>query len=432
MNTTAEHTPLVDLMRYLSLHSAFYQDLFKKNGIDPLKIKTISDLQKIPFTHKADLQTRQADFVCVPRNKLIDHVSTSGTSGKPITLSLTESDLERLAENESNSFKIAGIHADDIIQLMCTIDRRFMAGLAYFLGARKLGAGIIRVGNGLPELQWTTIEEMKPTVLIAVPSFLNKMIHYAEANHIDLKKTSVKKVICIGEAIRHADNSLNALGRKITEKWPLQLFSTYASTEMSSAFTECEYSVGGHHQENLIIVELVDENGRVVKEGEPGELVVTPLGVEGMPLLRFKTGDICMAHSEPCKCGRKGLRLSPLLGRKNQMIKLKGTSLYPAAVYDILESHAAIKNYQIVIDSNELGTDEITIFVGLDPHENLFISEITDTFRAKLRVVPKLSVLSPDQVHKLLFPGNSRKAQKFIDNRANKLEDDTPREQSYK
>jgi phenylacetate-CoA ligase len=414
---TATHIPLKKLLSYVAQHSAFYKDVFKKNQVNIDTINTIEDLQKIPFTHKEDLQARNHDFICVPKNKLIDYVATSGTTGKPVTLALTEADLERLALNEYSSFKIAGISAEDTIQLMTTMDRRFMAGLAYFSGARKLGAGIIRVGNGIPELQWGTILEIKPSVIVCVPSFILRLIEFAETNNIDFKNSSVKKAICIGESIRHADFSLNALGKKIAQKWEIELYSTYASSEMATAFTECEAFRGGHLQPDLLIAEITDENGRPVKPGEAGELIITTLGVEGMPLIRFKTGDICIAHSEPCACGRKSLRLSPVLGRKKQMIKYKGTSLYPNAIYDILESISLVKNYLVEVSTGELGTDEIMIHIGVSDISDVKHAEIMDTFRARLRVVPQLNFLPAAEVSNLLQPENSRKPVKFIDRR---------------
>ena len=172
-----------------------------------------------------------------------------------------------------------------------------MAGLAYFLGARELGAGIIRVGAGIPELQWDTILKFRPTYLIVVPSFLLKLTQYAEQNGIDVNTSGIKGAICIGEALREQDFSLNTLGKKIKSAWDIELFSTYASTEMSTAFTECSERQGGHLHPELIIVEILDENGKHVPDGQEGELVITTLGVEAMPLLRFRTGDIVIAHN---------------------------------------------------------------------------------------------------------------------------------------
>ena len=127
-----------------------------------------------------------------------------------------------------------------------------------------------------------------------MPSFILKLIAYADEHKIDINSSSVKKAICIGENIRNADFSLNMLGKKITGSWNIKLFSTYASTEMQTAFTECVLGKGGHLQPDLLIVELLDESNQPVKAGEPGEVTITTLGVEGMPLLRYKTGDICM------------------------------------------------------------------------------------------------------------------------------------------
>ena len=412
-----EHKALKEQLHYLSNHSPFYKRMFEKNGISINAVQTIQDLQKLPFTEKEDLQNHTNDFVCVPKNKLVDYITTSGTTGKPVTLALTDADLERLALNECNSFRTAGVNENDIIQLMTTVDRRFMAGLAYFLGARKLGAGIIRVGNGLPELQWDTIKEIQPTVIICVPSFILRLVEFAEANNIDYRKSSIKKAICIGEAIRNEDFTLNTLGEKITKKWDLQLHSTYASSEMATAFTECEMYNGGHLQTDLLIAEIVDENGLIVKKGEAGELVITTLGVEGMPLLRFKTGDICRAYTEPCGCGKESLRLSPVLGRKKQMIKYKGTSLYPNAIYTILEESELVKNYQVEVTTNAAGTDEIQIYIGTKEEESDLKTKLMDTFRAKLRVVPQLTFLSPEKVNDLLLPDNGRKPFKFIDRR---------------
>lgn len=421
MDLNQPHPELQKMIAYIAEHSPFYGALFQRSGIDPRSIVSIQDLQKLPFTTKEDLQQQSSDFLCVPPHLLIDYVTTSGTTGQPVTLALTNKDLDRLSLNEYASFKTAGLTEYDIIQLMTTMDRRFMAGMAYFLGARKLGAGIIRVGNGLPELQWDTILKIKPSVILCVPSFLVKLIEFAEDHGIDHKNTSVKKAICIGEAIRNPDFSLNALGRRISEKWDIGLHSTYASSEMAAAFTECEAGNGGHLQPDLLVAELIDEEGATVKEGQAGELVITTLGVEGMPLLRFKTGDMCMAHTSPCACGRKSLRLGPILGRKKQMIKYKGTSLYPQALYDILETIDRIKNYQIEVSHNELGTDEITIHMGLETTSQALHADLEDLFRSKLRVVPRLNFLSPDEITRLLLPESSRKPLKFIDKRISTL-----------
>ena len=405
------------LLTYLNKKSNFYKKLFKEHNIDIQSIKTIEDFTSIPVTTKDDLQKCSEDFLCVSRKDIVDFVTTSGTLGEPVTFAMTDKDLDRLAYNEYISFSCANTTEDDIFQLMVTLDKRFMAGMAYFLGLRKLGAGIIRLGPGLQELQFESIEKFSPTGLITVPSFIPKLIKYAENKGIDLNKTSIKKAVCIGEPIRKTDFTLNTLGKRIQEKWDIKLYSTYASTEMGTAFTECEAGLGGHHHPEMIIVEFLGENNQPVKPGEPGEVTISTLGVEGMPLLRFKTGDICFHHTEPCSCGRTTMRLGPVIGRKQQMIKFKGTTLYPPAIYDVLNEIDWIENFIIKVNTGSLGTDEIMIHVGC--HEKYFGSEkkIKDHFRAKLRVAPEIEFLSPGEIYKQQFPGNSRKPVNFIDNR---------------
>lgn len=408
---------LKETLHYLDENSPFYKRLFKENKLQISEIKTLEDLQKIPVTTKDHLQKFNDDFICAPKSEIIDYVTTSGTLGDPVTFALTDADLERLAYNEAISFACCGVGKEDTLQLMTTMDRRFMAGLAYFLGARKLGSGIIRVGSGIPELQWDSILKFKPTYLITVPSFLLKLVEYAQQHEIDLQNTGVKAAICIGEPIREQDFSLNILAKKIKKYWDIELFSTYASTEMSTAFNECEMHNGGHHHPELIIAEILDENNLPVSDGEVGELTITTLGVEAMPLLRFKTGDMVQAYNEPCKCGRNTLRLGPVVGRKKQMIKYKGTTLYPPAMYNILNDFSEVESYIIEIFHNELGTDEILIKIASENTSEELLLKIKDHFRAKLRVAPKVEFAAAAEMESIRFPALSRKPVNFLDHR---------------
>ncbi len=412
-----QENKLPELLNYLKNNSTYYSELFQKKKIDVSAIRTIEDLQTIPVTTKDDIQNYNNDFICVPQNKIIDYITTSGTLGDPVLFPMTDKDLDRLAYNEAISFECADSTKDDVFQLMTTLDKRFMAGLAYFLGIRKLGAGVVRVGGGIPELQWDTINRIHPTAFVTVPSFLLKLIEYAEANNIDYRNTSITKAICIGEALRNQDFSLTTLGQKIKDKWDIKLYSTYASTEMSAAFTECSEGKGGHHHPELVIIEFLDDNDKPVKEGEAGEVTITTLGVEGMPLLRFKTGDLCHHYSEPCSCGRKTIRLGPIVGRRKQMIKYKGTTLYPPALYDILNNIDGVKNYVVEVFTNEIGTDDILIRIGCESIPENFEKDIKDHFRAKLRVAPQIKFEDVDVISKIQFPELSRKPIVFFDKR---------------
>lgn len=405
------------LLHYLSQNSAYYQRVFAREKIDIEKIRTLEDLKHIPLTTKEDLQKYNRDFLCVDKRDIADYITTSGTLSDPTTFAATDQDLERLAYNEAISFACTGAKKGDIFQLMTTLDKRFMAGMAYFLGIRKMGGSVIRVGNGIPELQWDTIQRIEPDTIICVPSFILKIIQYAEQHNIDYRNSSVKKAVCIGENLRVQDFSLNLLGGRIKEKWDIELFSTFASTEMNTTFCECQAGKGGHHHPELIICELLDDNHNVVGKDEYGELTISTLGVEGMPLLRFKTGDICRFHYEPCSCGRTTMRISPIIGRKNHMIKLKGTTLYPVSIYDVLDHIEFIENYIVEVSSNDIGTDEVTIIVGVQQQNEEMIKELKDRFRAKLRVAPEIKFENIENIRKIQMPEINRKPVKFIDKR---------------
>jgi phenylacetate-CoA ligase len=399
------------------LHSPFYKELFGKNKINIADIKTVRDLSLIPTTNKEDLQQRNLDFLCVPPTEVVEYTSTSGTLGSPVTIALTENDLDRLAFNEYNSFLCADGSASDSYQLMLTLDRQFMAGIAYYLGIRKLGAGIIRLGPGVPSLQWETIQRLKPTAIVAVPSFILKLIQFAKEAGIDINKTSVKKAICIGENIRNTDFSLNILGKKITEAWDIRLYSTYASTEMQTAFTECPEGMGGHYQTDLLIVELLDENNQQVPPRTTGEVTITTLGVEGMPLLRYKTGDICMYFDEPCACGRSSLRLSSIIGRKKQMIKFKGTTLYPPALFDLLNEMEEIVDFVVEVYPDEIGLDQVLLHLVPADESKECDHRIRAYLQARLRVSPYIKYVAAEELQKQQLPEAGRKAIKFIDRR---------------
>ena len=408
---------LQGLLAYLNQYSPFYTKLFATHNISISEIKTLQDMLRLPVTGKENLQLHNDDFVCVPRNKIIEYSSTSGTLGSPVTVALTENDLERLAYNEYASFVCTGGTADDIYQLMLTLDRQFMAGMAYYAGIRKMGAGIIRLGPGVPSLQWETILRLKPTAIVAVPSFILKLIQFANEHHIDVNNSSVKKAICIGENIRNTDFSFNMLGKKITEAWDIKLYSTYASTEMQTAFTECGEGRGGHHQPELLIIELLDENNQPVAPGQPGEVTITTLGVEGMPLLRYKTGDICHYFHEPCACGRTTLRLSAVVGRKKQMIKYKGTTLYPPALFDLLHEMEDVKDYVAEVYLNEIGLDEVLLHLLPVNDTEETDRKIRAYLQAKLRVSPHVQYVSAEELQRMQFPEGGRKAVRFIDRR---------------
>jgi phenylacetate-CoA ligase len=408
-------TELKDLLIYLNARSPFYKDVFAKNNIDISEIKDISHLTKIPPTTKEDIQARNWDFLCVPTDEIVEYCSTSGTMGLPTIIALTKGDLDRLAYNEYLSFLSAETTEKDIFQLMLTLDRQFMAGISYYYGAHKTGAGVVRVGPGNLAMQIDTIQRIKSTVLVAVPSFIINVINYASEKNIDLNATSVKKIICIGENIRDEDFSLNELGKRIVKNWNVELYSTYASTEMQTAFTECRYGIGGHHHTELLMFEVLDEDNNQLPPGEYGELTITTLGVKGMPLLRYKTGDICTYYDEKCSCGKTSYRISPIKARKHQLIKYNGTTLYPQTILNLLNGIEEIADYVVWVSKNDIGTEDMQIFVALQQTDEPVNDKIKQLLQSALRVLPKITYLPLPDIQNMKIIEGKRKISKLVD-----------------
>lgn len=400
---------------YCSKHSPYYQKSLKDTGINCKHI-TIDQLYKLPFTEKSDIERYNEDFCAVSLEKVIDIVLSSGTTGVPTKVVYTDYDLQRLAYNEAKSFAGCGITAEDVVLLTCTMDRCFVAGLAYFLGIRSLGAAAIRNGHSNLESHAEIIRRMNPTVIVGVPTFLRKLGLYLREKGIDAGKTTVSKLVCIGEPLRDKHLKLLKIGDDMQNIWQARAFSTYASSEIVTTFCECSAQQGGHLHPDLAIVEIVDDNGNVLSPGTIGEVVVTPIAVEGMPLIRFKTGDVSFLIDEPCSCGRFSPRLGPILGRKKQMMKVRGTTLYPQAVYSALEEIDSISEYYITVTSESNLSDSITIHTAVKD-TSCTAEIIQERLQARLRVKPVIIITDEETIKQQVYTSKSRKPVRFLDRR---------------
>lgn len=402
-------------VRYLDANSPYYRALFKAQGIDAARI-TLDTLHTLPLTDKTALSLANDDFLAVPLSQIVDIVLSSGTTGKPTKMMYTENDLRRLAYNEEISFASCGLTRDDVVLLTCTMDRCFIAGLAYFSGLRSLGAAVIRNGLSSVDSHLEIIQRLKPTAIVGVPTFLLKLGQYLRSQDIDPRGAGISKLICIGEPIRDRSLAFLRVGESLEEVWGANIYSTYASSETITSFCECTAQKGGHLHPDLAVVEIVNEQGEVLPPGEPGEVVMTPLAIEGMPLLRFKTGDISFIIDGPCACGRHSPRLGPILGRKKQMIKFRGTTLYPNSLYTVLDSFRGISEYYVTATSDYDLSDVITVTVAVND-ASCTADMIREKLQAHLRVKPEVLIASEESVRKKVYTGNSRKLIRFVDER---------------
>lgn len=397
---------------YCLKHSPYYRRILKNEDVN----LGLDGLSQLPFTQKSDIEKCNDDFCAVSLEKIRDIVLSSGTTGKPTKVMYTEYDLKRLAYNEEKAFIACGITSEDIALLTCTLDRCFVAGLAYFLGMRALGAAAIRNGHGTLESYAQVIERMNPTVIVGVPTFLRKLGLYLMDKNINPTQMSVSKLICIGEPLR--DKKLRSLkvNRDLEDIWQAKTFSTYASSETVTTFCECIYQAGGHLHPDLAIVEIIDDKDRPAPTGTVGEIVLTPLAVEGMPLIRFKTQDVSFLIDKPCACGRNSLRLGPILGRKNEMMKVRGTTLYPQAIYSALEEIEGISDYFITVTKESDLSENIRISVALKD-KTCGVGFIQDVLQARLRVKPEIEIKDHQWVKEQVYTVESRKPVRFLDKR---------------
>lgn len=396
---------LLDQLNFVSQNSPYYHRLWKAKNIEVAEIHSLEDFQNIPVTTKADLAQFQSEFVAVDQNDIAEYVTTSGSTGTPVTIALTQGDIDRLAYNEARSLEIAGILPEDVVQITTTLDKQFMAGMAYYSGLLSLGATVVRSGPGGPNFQCQIAARHRANAMIGVPSYLSTFISQIES-------AGIEKVVCIGEPIREADFTPNALGEKLIHS-KIQWRSTYASTEIATAFTECEAQAGGHLLPELVYIEILDENNRPVPHGELGEVTLTPLGITGTPLIRYKTGDLARIHYSQCKCKRTTPRLGPIEGRISQQIKFKGTTLYPPQIENCLHQ-LHISTYVIKIFSQEPGSDMVEIYLSKSKQSS-DSKEIEQVLKDGLRVLPSLVFCEDEELHHMLFPNENRKPLKVQD-----------------
>lgn len=402
-------------LQYAAARSPFYGRMFREHGIDTANVG-LDSISSIPLTGKQELAENNDSFLAVPMSRVVDIVLSSGTTGKPVKVMYTERDLQRLAYNEEISFRSCGITADDTVLLTCTIDRCFIAGLAYFSGVRAIGASAIRNGHGSLESHLDLIGRLKPTAIVGVPTFLLRLGLFLQEQGIEPVSSGIKSLICIGEPVRGRNLEFLSVGEQLESVWGARVYSTYASSESITSFCECGSQCGGHLHPDLAVLEIVDDAGKILPPGESGEVVITPLAMEGMPLVRFRTGDVSFIIDSPCSCGRNSVRLGPILGRKSQMIKFKGTTLYPNAINSVMEDIRGVEEYYVNVSSGYDLSDIVKVVVSVRD-SSCTADMIAETLKARLRVRPEVLIAGSEEVKGQVYLATSRKLCRFVDER---------------
>lgn len=406
---------LQETISWAARMSPFYRGRFAERGLDATAVRTPADLARLPLTTRAEIQERSADVWAVAPARVAELVATTGTTGEPIYLPMTVHDLDRLGEGERRGFSWLGAEPGERFHIAITLDNLFIAGLAYHLGLQRVGATAYRVGAQPLRRHLDIMKALRPDGIVAVPSLLLALARQAERDGDDLAGFAPRRALLIGDAIRGPDLASNTLGRLVETVWGGAVFSTYGLTEAGLAFHECPLQRGLHAHPDLIVVEIVDDDGRVVADGQVGELVITTLQVEGAPLLRYQTGDVTFRVPGVCPCGRRGPRLGPILGRKQQRLKVKGTTLYPKAIEDGLLSIAGIENFIIEAHRGDDETDRLVVRVGALRHDAAFEQSVAEAIYVRARVTPELHLTSPMEIEGRLVEGGRRKPRAFVD-----------------
>lgn len=390
--------------RHAAEHSPYYRAVFRGMTSAPA-------FSTVPLVDKPILSARHHDFLCVPRERVVEIVTTSGTTGQPLLWMLTEADVQRLAENERLSFDCVGLTMRDTVLVAVAMDRCFMAGLAYWLGLRERGCAVVRTGAGAPMLVLDMIDRVQPTAIVAVPSFLRLVADKARATGFDLRNCSVTKAVCIGEPIRDRKLALNGSGRAIEAAWGARAYSTYGVTELANSLCECDAGAGGHLHDEQLYLEILDDDGQPVADGEVGDVTATTFGVEAMPLIRYRTGDCAALFRAPCACGRTSPRLGPIVGRKNQKLKFKGTSLFPSTLAAVLETAEGVEMYVIVARKENELSDAIEVLI----HGAASVATLREAMQAQAKIAPPIRQAAREEIEALQMPPAARKRRTFVD-----------------
>ena len=424
MNEAALSSPEIEVrqaaawaetFRYTFAASPFYREHFARAGLSPGDDLPLGEMSRIPTIDNSVVSRSPEKFLCVPREQIVDIVTTSGSTGQPLVWQLTEADLERLARGEQLSFSCVGFTRADTVLMAVAMDRCFIAGMAYYLGLRKLGCAVVRVGSATPAMHLDMIRRVQPSGVVSVPSFLTHLADKAAQAGFNLAASGVRKAVCIGEPVRQPDFSLTRAGAAVEKCWGARVYSTYGVTELAASLCECESGCGGHLHPDLLWLEALDEAGRPVPDGVVGELTATTLGVEGMPLIRYRTGDYAAIHRAPCPCGRRTLRIGPIVGRRHQKLKFKGTTIFPSAMETILNGHREITGYAIIARRENELSDALEVKIACAGDAGKIAAALREQFQGEIKVAPQISAASPAEIEQLHWPPGARKRRWFVD-----------------
>ena len=407
---------LQDTLERVAQRVPFYQQRFTELGVTPATIKSLADVRRLPFTTGADLRAIYPNgLLAVDQDEPVRLHTSSGTTGKPKAIFFSRKDVDNAAELIARSLVMAGITKKDVFQNMMSYGL-FTGGLVMHYGAEKVGCLVIPSGPGTSERQLMLMQDFRSTAVHILPSYALYFAGFLEQKGIDPRKDLFVRKACVG-----AEPHTEETRRRIEQAFGCDVYNSYGLTEMNGpgiAF-ECEHKAGMHLWEDNFIIEIINPaTGEPLPEGQTGELVLTTLNREAMPILRYRTRDITSIIPGPCKCGRTHRRLARITGRSDDMLIIRGVNIFTQQIERVLMSFPQVgRNYIIIIE----GLDDMTIkvelaaagFDGQVEHVAALQHQMVEKLKAETWVRPKVDLVPAGSL-----PVAEGKAKRVIDKRS--------------
>ncbi len=407
---------LVKLVKYVYDRSPFYKKRFDEFGVKPEDIKSVDDIGKLPFTVKQDLRdTYPTGMFCVPNTEVVRFHASSGTTGKPTVVGYTQNDLDAWAESLARGMTAVGLTEDDIIQVSYGYGL-FTGGLGVHYGSEKICATTLPASSGNTERQIALMKDLDVTAICCTPSYFSYMIEAAEQMDCSIKNKTKLRVGIFG-----AEPWSESLRKRIEERSGIKAYDVFGTSELSGPlFIECEMQEGMHVWSDMFLFEILDaETNEPVPDGTVGELVVTTLVKEALPLIRYRVGDLASLETSVCKCGRTHPRLMRLKGRSDDMVIVRGINVFPGQVEYVLVKFPEVSPHFMIVLDREGELDNMTVQVEL---VDMASDKLDDYHKLKSRIEHELkSILNLHAEVEFVAPGtiprSEGKAKRVTDKR---------------
>lgn len=397
--------------------SPFYHKRMKDAGVHPDDITCLADITRLPFMHKKDLRDNYPDgMIMSEQEELVRYHVSSGTTGKPTVVGYTKNDIYNWSESLARGLTSAGIGRGDVMQVSYGYGL-FTGGLGLHYGAERTGATVLPTSVGNTERQIELMQDLRVTAIACTPSYLLHMGEVAEKMGVSIKKDTLLRKAIVG-----AEPWSEQMRVRIKEWLGVDAYDVYGTSELSGPlFCECEYQQGFHIWSDLIYPEILDpKTQETLPPGERGELVVTMLQKDGLPIIRYRTGDITAIREEPCPCGRTHPRLERLSGRVDDMLIIRGINVFPSQIEHALLGIPEVGEHFMIEIDRKGALDEMLIRVELS--KEAFSDKISDLMHTRKHVERILkNALNVQVTVELTEPGTlprfEGKAKRVIDRR---------------